>query len=418
VPTLLYLDTARLGLMSERASNAHQAYVRLAGKEGASLYFDRFLRDGFRAWPRPLQRSYPQLSDWEGIGELKQSLLSLLGLKREAPIFLANRSSELMRFAARELVTRSRRILITDLTWPHYRRLLEQERVGSNVGLTSVAIRDSILHDSASSEDIARCIVGHYEQRNCDGMFLPAVSREGIRLPIERILMRIRRSLTPRFVVVDGAQAFCHVPIGKGIHFCDILLAGCHKWLQGHVPMGLAFLPNPKSASSIRSACHRMLATNELDDPLLTFTGQLENDSLESYSETVSLASLFTCRAAITAKLRVHQSLAKTLKQRIHCATILADTIHGTGWDALLPQAPFRTGMLLAKREQSNSRYLASGRLRSFFLDHGIALTTYDCGIIRFSVPHRTWRQGELDLIRWTLQWSSGGHRSSAIVCG
>ena len=77
MPTLLYLDTARLGLMSERARQAHLDYLRLAGEEGCSLYFDRFLREGFSAWPRRLQSRYRHLSDWQGVGELKDSLASL-----------------------------------------------------------------------------------------------------------------------------------------------------------------------------------------------------------------------------------------------------------------------------------------------------------------------------------------------------
>ena len=47
MPARLYLDTARLGRMSPRAQRAQIDFVRLAGEEGCTLYWERFLRDGF-----------------------------------------------------------------------------------------------------------------------------------------------------------------------------------------------------------------------------------------------------------------------------------------------------------------------------------------------------------------------------------
>jgi aspartate aminotransferase-like enzyme len=408
VPTLLYLDSARLGLMSERARQAHLDYLRFAGEEGCSLYFDQFLREGFSAWPRRLRGRYRHLSDWQGVGELKNALVSLASPKRQIPTLLANRSAQLMRLAARQLVARSHHILVTDLTWPSYRRILERERLGTNVGLTTVPLRNAIFHDHASVQDIVHRIVSHYEQRCCDGLFLPAVNHEGVRLPIESICGNIRRVAPPQFVVVDGAQAFCHVPVTTDLRHCDVFLTGCHKWLQAHVPMGVAFLPNPRSATGIASACHQMLITSDLDDPLLAFVQQLEDESLDTYSETVNLGSLFACRAAIADHNNgLQSSFPETFQQRLSCAVVLSEAIDGTGWRALFPQKPFRTGMLLAHLEQPSPRSLSSGSLRAFFLAHGIAVTTYDPGIIRFSMPHRPWSQGELDLVRWTLRQSS-----------
>ena len=46
VPTQLYLDTARLGLMSPSAQRLQIDFIRFAGGEGASLYWDQFLRGG------------------------------------------------------------------------------------------------------------------------------------------------------------------------------------------------------------------------------------------------------------------------------------------------------------------------------------------------------------------------------------
>ena len=61
MPTRLYLDSARMGLLSERARLAHLDYVRLAATEGCSLYFSQFLERGFRglAPARPATISGP-----------------------------------------------------------------------------------------------------------------------------------------------------------------------------------------------------------------------------------------------------------------------------------------------------------------------------------------------------------------------
>ena len=52
-------------------------------------------------------------------------------------------------------------------------------------------------------------------------------------------------------------------------------------------------------------------------------------------------------------------------------------------------------------------------------LDHNELLELDpDGGIIRFSVPHRPWRQGELDLIRWALWQSTRIEPSNPTTCG
>jgi len=53
--------------MSERARLAHVDYIRLAGLEGCFLYFERFLRNGFDAWPIQLRLNYSSLSAWQGV---------------------------------------------------------------------------------------------------------------------------------------------------------------------------------------------------------------------------------------------------------------------------------------------------------------------------------------------------------------
>ena len=71
MPTRLYLDSARMGLLSERARRAHLDYVRLAATEGCSLYFSRLLENGYQDWPANIQAQYGALRDWQGLHELE-----------------------------------------------------------------------------------------------------------------------------------------------------------------------------------------------------------------------------------------------------------------------------------------------------------------------------------------------------------
>ncbi len=75
VPAQLYLDTARLGLMSPSAQLAQIGFTRFAGEAAGSLYFDKLLAGGFPEWPASFQRRYPGLLSWGGLSRLKCAML-------------------------------------------------------------------------------------------------------------------------------------------------------------------------------------------------------------------------------------------------------------------------------------------------------------------------------------------------------
>lgn len=410
MPTRLYLDTARLGLTSPGAQEAQQDFVRLAGEEGSSLYFDNLLRSGFDAWPTRLRNRYRGLRHWQGVGELKQALRRLTGMAAGRQVLLANRSAQLMRLATRLLLKCCRWVLVTDLMWPSYSTVLRRETghlSGAKVG--QVPIRAAILHDRASSDEIVDRIAAHYRRLDCDGLFLTAVSNEGIRLPVNDICRSISETSPPRFVVVDGAQAFCHTPHDLGIECCDFYLAGCHKWLRaGQFPMGLAFCPRRRSQAFIQTTWQQMLHSAELDDPLLTFTSHLERDALEPFSETVSLASLFSCRAAVSDWVQANPSDPPGFECRRANASLLAEASGGTGWQPLVPANAFRSGILLLQAESKHIRRAPAETTRVQFQEHGIALTSYENGIVRLSMPKQRWCRSRIDFIRACLRQSAG----------
>ena len=404
--TRLYLDTARLGLTSRSAQQAHRDFVRFSGEEGCSLYFDKLLRDGFHAWPSHLQQRFAGLQHWEGIGELKQALRHAAGFSNDENVLIANRSAQLMRLASRLLFRRCRHVLVTDIGWPSYQNILAHEKdhvLDAEIAL--VPIRSLILYDQATVEDVVERIAFRYRVHDCDGLFLPAVSNDGIRLPIGAILKEIRKIRTPRFVVVDGAQAFCHTPLDPGLKNCDIYLAGCHKWLRAcNQPMGLAFCPKRRSQNFIQTACQRMLKSSDLDDPLLIFTSQLESNSLERFSETVNLAPMFSCRAALNDWNDENHSIQSTFRIRLENAQRLAEVASNAGWRSLLPDKPLRCGILLLQAEDRLLRAISAADMRLPLQSHGITATTYHCGIIRLAMPNSPLTDSQIAFLQTSLQ--------------
>ena len=126
MPSMLYLDAARMGRMAPTAQLALGEFVRVAGEEGCTLYFERFLRDGFSAWPTNLQLRYSGLRSWAGVAELKTVLAGYAGLASDSLPLLAGRSANLAKLAARLLFRNGGTVLHTDLTWPSYTEILRR----------------------------------------------------------------------------------------------------------------------------------------------------------------------------------------------------------------------------------------------------------------------------------------------------
>ena len=209
---------------------------------------------------------------------------------------MVNRSAQLMKFAAQVLFRRCGNVLVTDLGWTPYHKILETEAVRARRVVTSLAVRD-IMRDSQATEDqLVEAVRDRFVQSDCDGLFLTAVSNLGFRLPVERLVRALEGVREVRFVVIDGAQDFCHVSADLGNEYCDLYLASCHKWLQGFHPMGLGFYGRRRSRSMIETALRQMVSSGDRDDPLPRFTAQLERSALDGETETVNLIPLFTAQ--------------------------------------------------------------------------------------------------------------------------
>ena len=381
----LYLDTARIGLTSPGAGRALCDLARLGGDEGGSVRFDQFLRHGAEAWPPPVRSRYPGLGGWRGVGPLKQSLRALAGSPADLPVLLANRSAELMRLAARLLFLRSRTVLSTDLGWPAYEAVLEAEarRVGRT--LDRLGVRRAVFEDGLTPGQLAEFVADEAVARRGDALFLPAVTSDGVRLPVERIVRAVeaRRELT--FVAADGAQDFCHVGPDLGGDHCDLYLAGCHKWLGAYHPMGLAFYGRRRTRTLTEATAAGLLESGELDDPLLRFSEHLESGRLDGGTETVNLAGLFAGQAAADDAARIRLTGGPAGRADNHRA--VAELAPAVGWRPVLPDPGFRSGILLLRPDRLDPTTVRGEELRSRFLDVGVALTAYDGGTVRLSLP-------------------------------
>lgn len=289
---MLYLDTARLGPMSPQAQRTLHDFSRLTAEAPASLYVEDFMRHGFAALPEDDQQRFAELSAWPGLANWKASLRQFVGAPAATDVLVAGRSRSLMRLTARCLFQHCRNVLTTDLSWPAYQGLLEDEARRTGQGVTQVAVRERLFEQQISLDQLAMDLAQAARRFRCDGLFLPAVDNLGIRVPVAEIAAAIRQQAQLHFVATDAAQAIGHVPLLNDSEASDLVMAGTHKWLGGYLPLGLAFLSNEQTRKGIVETSDRMRANEELDDPLLDFLTDLEAQSLRHHTETINLTPL------------------------------------------------------------------------------------------------------------------------------
>ena len=403
----LYLDTARLGRMCPEAQQADRDFAQLAGEEAGSLYFDFFLQNGFYSLPPNLRNHYVGLSDWSGTASLKNRLKTALGVSRERTVFFANRSAQLVRLAARTLCSQCENILVTDMLWPAYRQTLEAECHQNRRMLVVGQFRQLILRESLTQEEFVDAVVDFYREQNCDGLFLSAVTYQGVRLPINQIVRAVSELARPGFVVVDGAQAVNHTPLELDQQHCDFLVAGCHKWLRAYHPMGLGLCCRSSAEEALARVFREMVERGELDDPLLTFSRALETDDCERFSETVNLSSLFTTSAAVSRIWNSARGCREEFTMQVAAANRAAELTRGTGWRPVQPDGPMRSGILLLQAKRAETRSAPPDVLRFAFRRRGVSLSAYEGGLIRLSLPPEPLEADSLNHIRAALRASA-----------
>lgn len=386
MPSTLYLDAARMGLMAPSAQWALHDFVRLAGEEGCTLYFEQFFQVGFSAWPADLQKRFPGLRCWGGIRELKQRLANFVGLPDASQTILAGRSTNLMKVAEQLLVRGAGPLLVTDLVWPSYARILARKAQCTTARIEQLCLREGILSRHISNRELVQAIVSGVERTRCGSIFLPAVSHDGIRLPIAEIASEIRRLDSSVVIVIDGSQALGQIPIDLSQIPCDFFFGGCHKWLASHLPLGIAFCPNPATQSIAGRAVR--------GDPIAAFLQGMESRRPGRFTETVNLSPLFSCRGALEDQL-AGETQAARFRHRRAIAEMVVRIGRMTGWTPLVPSEDFRSAAILLQATSPQIRRLTPQTLRERLHELGVALTCYHGGVIRLSAPIKPFSRNE-----------------------
>lgn len=405
IPAGLYLDTARLGRMNRCAQLAVRDFARLAGEEPLTLYGETFLRNGASELPRATQQRSPGIATWHGVAELKSTLLEMTGAPAGSTCLLANRSSVLVRSAARCFALRCRKVLFVDLCWQRYYSIVRSILRSAGVKTALCSLRHLGL-EQATSDDLLNRIAEDFERHCCDGLMLPAVSHDGIRLPADRIARHLKSRFPAAFVVADSSQAIAQVPDELGVHDTDFVIAGAHKWLEAGVPLGIAIVSQQArwAAGSFRT-----------DDALFAFSEYFDDIGAPPPQETVNVWPMIACRAALV-DTPVGAEAMNRFAARLRNLDTIESCISSSKWAPLRVHPTTRSAILLVQRKAESHRWLR-GDWQDVFRSHGIALTAYPQSKLRISAPTQMLTRCEAMTIHGAFREAgeSGGERSLAV---
>lgn len=385
----LYLDTARLGPMSPTALRLHTEFVRFAAEEPCSLYCEDFLKYGIDAVPEFCER-FPQLNLWHGTAELQSRISEALG--RESPkqshVLLTSRTSALMQLSASLLSKRCRRILVPDVIWPPYLRTLRKATALSGIDVVAVPVR-SRLFSGESRSQLLDHLLDQFQRQKCDGIFSPLVDHCGARLPVEALLDHLQQTKRLRCAVVDASQAFGHVETRATAILADFLFGGGHKWLGSYLPLGIGLAANADTATELR----QQMTDGRCDDPLLRMLESSTTSLVRDPRETVNMTPLLTCRGVLE-DTRWQDGTGQAANRKFTEALLRQH-----GWQTLLPQPVFQSGIVLARAEHKSVRRMNPVAVRRKFRDAGLSVTTYAGGFVRCSMPFQRFTPEEVDIL-------------------
>jgi hypothetical protein len=371
---MLYLDTARLGLVSPSAKRALIAAMEFNQVFGAGAYFDELLMSG--AGGVAGANEFDGLEIWPGIEAFSADIKETFFGSNQGDLVFASKTSSLMLLAAEMLFGRCSRVLVTDLNWQPYDGILESVANEKKGQISKVEIKQQIFIQSLSVDAVVEKIASTFVTEKCDGIFLPAVCDWGIKLPVQRVLRRICGHREIRFSMVDTAQAINHIDLHWVRGEVDFSFGGTHKWLRSYEPMAIGHFAKPSSRTFIRDAIDRHLADNPLADPLLRIT----QSNAPQKSETVNLCPLFAAGGALrdakTTQLETHSD---------HPRSAMGDAVSSTNWEIVCSDTDLNSRIRILKNP--NLEYADPRLIRNTLNRMGVTASVYAGGICRVSVP-------------------------------
>ena len=371
---MLYLDTARLGLVSPSAKQTLIAALEFNQAFGAGAYFDKLLNLGAESVPRA--SGFDGLEHWSGIESFSDGIKETFFGSNQGDLVFASKTSSLMSLAAKLLFGRCSRVLVTDLNWQPYDAILQNVADKQNGQIAKVEIKQQIFNQSLSVDALIEKIAQTFVAERCDGIFLPAVCDWGIALPVLRILQRIRSHREIRFSMVDTAQAINHIDLHWVRGEVDFSFGGTHKWLRSYEPMAIGHFAKPSSRTFIRDAIERHLAANPLVDPLLRIT----QANAPQKSETVNLCPLFAAAGALE-----DAKTTQLATESAHARSTIVDAVSSTNWKLVSPNTAFDSQILMFSN--SKLKNTDPSLIRNTLNRLGVAASAYAGGVCRISVP-------------------------------
>ena len=293
----IHLDTARIGRLRPDSLDALQSFSRFLAAHGRIPKFSSVFRDGFAALPAGLQDEFPKLKFWRGLQAFQDSI-SLIAVGNPSPLVIFSaQSTALMVFAAHVLARGARRILCTDLEFPLLQQAIRsiQEQYGGS--LEVLPLRQAIEEEGCDAEELTRQIITAYEQRQCQAIVLSQVTQEGIRLPCEEIIRRLRAFDSSAFLMVDGAQGLELEPSTGIAGQADLYFGVTHKWLEGP-PLGIMLAARESSLDLVKATLKDLVEKYVITDPYLRLLAYVSGIAGGRMYETISFDHLFVSAVA------------------------------------------------------------------------------------------------------------------------
>ena len=267
-------------------------------------------------------------------------------------------------------------MLVTDLIWPAYRRILADALPNDASQITMVKVKEQILSGELDVEGLVDLVTDAYTSNGCDGIFLPAICNFGIKLPVEKLVNRIASKSTIRFSIVDAAQAVNHVELVGLSKLVDFTIAGSHKWLRSYAPLAFGLFAKKGSASFIATSIDQHVNSAFDCDPLLKFSEGVQCP----FGETLNLSGLFGCSGA------VKDAIIKSDFDDLHeTREVIREIARSANWEAVEPKPEFCSRILMIRKpgfcEDSREK------LRRLFIRNQVAVSDFAGGYCRISIP-------------------------------
>lgn len=375
-------------------------HLRFSAEQGSSHALRDLLAGGGQSCPEQWQQDFPFLAKWHGIPAFKKCLRKIVGADESCSVMLANRPHALMLLAAHLLVRSSTCILTTDLAWPPFQKTLSQVAEKSRRRIVYVRLRH-LIQGGGDAEAVTQTIAKAYQSFDATALFLPAITHDGIQLPLGQIAKRIRKERELRFFAVDGAQHLAHGVMTFSEMDCDFYLAGTHKWLRSLYPLGVAIYRHRGTSELVETTRDELRSLGVLTDPLVFFASQLEGQKCDEVTETINLSGLLSAYgAALDAKpAKERRSL---FSDQLANAAAVSVRAKDHGWRRQRHSDDVCTGIQMLRPPSSWTS--DSSKLQRHFEQRGIVATTYQNGAVRLSFPQCPLAQDDLDTIHGSFR--------------